>query len=185
MELCSPGMHPVTAFCLPRSNGSWSSSLHTLVCLVLSVSSLLNGTPRVQESGPPSWSTCFQSLEPCLSPRHCFTARSRDRRMNTWMDDHTHAHIKERVCGPRQSSRLETRFSEFIYLLLCWVLHCSSWGEWGYSSCGVQATHCCGFSCHGAWAVGCSGFSSCDTWAQELWSRALGHRLFRSCGPGL
>ena len=80
------------------------------------MSSLLNGTPRVQESGPPSWSTCFQSLEPCLSPRHCFTARSRDRRMNTWMDDHTYAHIKERVCGPRQSSRLETRFlSLFIY----------------------------------------------------------------------
>ena len=98
--------------------------MYTFVCLVPSVSSLLNGTPQVQESGPPSWLTCFQSLEPCLSPRHCFTARSCDHRMNTWMDDHTHAHIKERVYGPQQSSRLEIRFSEFIYLLLCWLLHC-------------------------------------------------------------
>ena len=39
------------------------------------------------------------------------------------MTTHT-CHIKERVYGPQQSSRMEIWFYEFIYLLLSWVLHC-------------------------------------------------------------
>ena len=48
-----------------------------------------------------------------------------------------------------------------------------------FSSCGGQASHCCGFSCRKARALGYVGFSSYD-------SQALEHRLnklYSSC-PG-
>ena len=66
-------------------------------------------------------------------------------------------------------------FHSFIYLFifgcpgsssLCGLF--SGFSELGLpSSCGVQASHCCGFSCCGAWALGCVGFNSCSSWALE------------------
>ena len=46
----------------------------------------------------------------------------------------------------------------------------SSFKERGYSSCGMQVSHCGSFACGGAWTLGLKGFSSCG-------SRVLEHRL--------
>ena len=46
---------------------------------------------------------------------------------------------------------------------------CSEWGL--HSSCGLWASHCCGFSC---WAPGHIGFCSYSSWAQQ--SRLLASR---------
>ena len=77
-------------------------------------------------------------------------------------------------------------FHSFIYLFifgcpgsssLCGLF--SGFSELGLpSSCGVQASHCCGFSCCGAWALGCVGFNSCSSWALEDKLYSCGtHRL--------
>ena len=58
-----------------------------------------------------------------------------------------------------------------LFILAMLGLHCCvgfSLGRAsrGYSSCGMQASHCGGFSCCRAQALGHVGFSNCDTWAQ-------------------
>ena len=47
----------------------------------------------------------------------------------------------------------------------------------GYSSCGVQDSHCNGFSCCGAQVLKHKGFRHCGSWAPQLRLLALKHRL--------
>ena len=65
--------------------------------------------------------------------------------------------------------------SSFFFHWLHWILVAPSLvvESWGYSSCGVQASHCSGFSCFRAWALGCLDFNSCSSWAQYLWRKGL------------
>ena len=51
--------------------------------------------------------------------------------------------------------------------LSCFVWAFSISGEWGYSSCDTQASHCSDFSCCRTNILGFVGFRSCDSWALE------------------
>ena len=50
-----------------------------------------------------------------------------------------------------------------IHLILIFDCGGSSLLHTGFSTCGVQASHCSGFFCCGAQALGHTGFSSCST----------------------
>ena len=83
------------------------------------------------------------------------------------------------VCADslRKCSHLCT--SEFylflaVLALCCYVRAFSSCSKRGLlSSCGAQASHCCGSSCCRARALGHTGFSTCSTRAQPLWCTCL------------
>ena len=78
----------------------------------------------------------------------------------------------------------------FIYFWLCWVFVAAQGLSLvavsrGYSSCGVQTSHCCGFSCR-AWALGALasavvafGLSSGAAWAE------LPCGMWDLLGPGI
>ena len=94
------------------------------------------------------------------------------------------------ISGPQTQKYLLCRASFlFIYFWLCWVFvaaHGPSLvaASRGYSSCGVQASHCGGFSCFGVWALGvrasvvaAHGLSSCGLWALERRPNSCGTRV--------
>ena len=93
------------------------------------------------------------------------------------MDDHTHAHIKNVGMDLSKAQGWKYGFLNFIYLLLCWVLHC-----------------CLGFclvEVNGATLpVVCKLLIAVASLVvgHELWAAqasAVVTRGLRSCGPGL
>ena len=66
---------------------------------------------------------------------------------------------------------------------LCWCLHLFPWafsscGEWRQlSSCGVSASHCCGFSCRRAWASDAQAFIVVVCGLGSCGSRTPEHRF--------
>ena len=101
--------------------------------------------------------------------------------MHTHTHTHTHTHRENSANFHLQVGMWFRCFffkflSFLIYFLVCWVFVTvwgfSSCGKWGLpSTCGTQASHCCGFSC-------------CEVWVQLLRHMGLLPRgMWNPSGP--
>lgn len=75
-----------------------------------------------------------------------------------------------------------------IFFMAVLGLHCCpgfflAIASGGYSSCGVQASHCGGFSCCRAWALGAWASVVVARGLSSYGSQTLEHRL-NNCGTG-